>query len=248
MKTILDELNKIKARNFKIIEHKYTNLIWNMDGIQYRNWEKDVLPTLKPPDWSIEYYIEQIKFLEKWLNSPKSKQPPIIQKQPLQKAHIVIPQQCYIGQLNLDSPVPTRKSVDLSKNSLLYKIIMNIRKELTLLPNYSIENQYKGTQLTEQNNYGQRMGPHVELVDNNNNTDKQSNYNLIKDNSVDLCKKSNWYCQGGGFSLLICPGNIFHTTPLHVTVAYFGNTKNCQDILTRAQQIVEKVLNIKLHS
>ncbi|ARF11403.1 hypothetical protein Klosneuvirus_1_260 [Klosneuvirus KNV1] len=60
-----------------------------MNEIQYRNWEKDVYPTLKSPVWSIEYYIEQIKFLEKWLNSPKSKQPQIIPKQPfIQKPFI----------------------------------------------------------------------------------------------------------------------------------------------------------------
>lgn len=133
--------------------------------------------------------------------------------------------------ISLINPTSTRKSADINTSSLLFNILSSIQTQISLLPNYQPP----------------RMGLHVELVDNVSDTiNKNNNYNSINNKQIDLCAKTNWYCEGGAFSLLIgfYPG---HKNPLHITVGYFGNYANCQNILILAQNIVSNILGKQLH-
>lgn len=141
------------------------------------------------------------------------------------------PIQHLIDTILLIPPTPSRKSVDINSTSSLISILSNIQIQISQLPNYQPA----------------RMGFHIELVDNAADImNKNNNYNAINNKQIDLCSKSNWYCEGGAFSLLIgsYPG---HNRPIHITIGYFGNYQNCQNILISAQNIVENILNKKLH-
>ncbi len=131
----------------------------------------------------------------------------------------------------LNKPLPSRKSVDINSISPLYAILSNIQAQLSQLPNYQPA----------------RMTFHIELVDDTSDTNnKNNNYAIISNQQIDLCAKANWYCHGGAFSLLIGK-YIGHATPVHITVGYFGNYQNCQNILVSAHNIVSNILGKQLH-
>jgi hypothetical protein len=120
-----------------------------------------------------------------------------------------------------------RKSVDVDQTSSLFKIISNVQNSISNLPNYNPP-------------YGNKF--HVELV--KVSTDKQNkdaNFNSINGSAIDLCKRSNWKCVGGGFSLVVGAND------LHITIGYFGSPQNCQNIVSNAHKSIEQILGCKLH-